>query len=143
MLSVGRGTPAPFECIGMPHGALGSFAFTPQPVAGAAPHPKHEGVTCFGQNLHRLGEEWMQSPSGFSWNAIPEYARMWPSAAAEEAFVTASSSLARLSGDESLEQVLIGELEMRDYVDSWLEGLRAFDALRQPYLLYPVQRLAP
>ena len=68
---------------------------------------------------------------------------MWRSAAPEEAFVTASSSLARLSGDESLEQVINGELEMSEFVEGWLEGLRAFDALRQPYLLYPVQRLAP
>ena len=143
VVSVGRGTPTPFECVGMPQGALGSFAFTPQPVPGAAPHPKHDGVTCFGQNLHGLGEEWLQSPSGFSWNALPEYARMWQNAVSEEPFISASSSLARLSGDESLEQVINGELEMSEFVEGWLEGLRAFDALRQPYLLYPVQRLAP
>ena len=144
VVSVGRGTPAPFECVGMPQqGTLGSFAFTPQPVPGVAPHPKHEGVTCFGQNLHELGEEWMQSPSGFSWNALPDYARMWLNAMPEEPFITTSSSLARLSGDESLGQVFNGELEMRDYVDSWLEELRAFEAMRRPYLLYPVQRLTP
>ena len=40
----------------------------------------------------------MQSPSGFSWNALPEYARMWQNAVPEEPFITASSSLARLSG---------------------------------------------
>ena len=85
----------------------------------------------------------MQSPSGFSWNALPEYARMWRNTVSEEPFITASSSLARLSGDESLEQVINGESEMSGFVASWLEGLRAFDALRQPYLLYPVQRLAP
>ena len=50
---------------------------------------------------------------------------------------------ARLSGDESLEQVINGELEMSEFVEGWLDGLRAFDELRQPYLLYPVQRLAP
>lgn len=142
VVSVGRGTPTPFECIGMPHGGLGSFAFTPQPVPGAAPHPKHEGIVCFGQNLHGQGEAWMQAPSSFSWNAIPDYARMWQAAAPDEAFVTASSSLARLSGDESLEQVIHGELEMSKFVEGWLDGLRAFNALRQPYLLYPVQRLA-
>ena len=84
----------------------------------------------------------MKAPSGFSWNAIPDYARMWQAAAPNEAFVTASSSLARLSGDESLEQVIHGELEMSKFVEGWLDGLRAFNALRQPYLLYPVQRLA-
>ena len=47
---------------------------------------------------------------------------------------------ARLSGDESLQQVINGELEQSEFVAGWLEGLRAFDALRQPYLLYPVQR---
>jgi hypothetical protein len=82
----------------------------------------------------------MQSPSGFSWNALTEYSRMWQNAVSEEPFITASSSLARLSGDESFEQVINGQLEMSEFVEGWLEGLRAFDALRQPYLLYPVQR---
>jgi hypothetical protein len=110
-------------------------------VPGAAPHPKHEGTTCFGQNLHGLGQTWMESPSSFSWNAIPEYARIWQSTLSEEPFITASSSLARLSGDESLEQVINGELEMSEFVEGWLDGLRAFEAMRRPYLLYPVQRL--
>ena len=143
VVSVGRGTPNPFECIGMPRGAFGSFAFTPQPVEGAAPHPKHEGTFCVGQNLHGLGQEWMSSPSSFSWNVIPDYAHMWESTVPEEAFITASSSLARLSGNLSLEQVLSGEMEMHDFVESWFPGLRAFEALRRPYLIYPVQRLTP
>ncbi|MAI22956.1 MAG: hypothetical protein CL828_02775 [Crocinitomicaceae bacterium] len=143
VVSVGRGTPNPFECIGMPKGALGSFAFTPQPVKGAAPHPKHEGTLCFGQNLHGLGQEWMSSPSSFSWNVIPDYAHMWESTVPEETFITTSSSLARLSGNLSLEQVLSGEMKMHDFVESWLPGLRAFEDLRRPYLIYPVQRLTP
>ena len=65
---------------------------------------------------------------------------MWQNAVSEEPFITESSSLARLSGDESFEQVINGQLEMSEFVEGWLEGLRAFDALRQPYLLYPVQR---
>ena len=140
VVSVGRGTPYPFECIGMPAGSLGSFGFTPHPVEGAAPHPKHDGVTCFGQNLHGLGEHWMGSPSGFDWSVIAEYAQMWQGAKPEDPFVTAPSSLARLTGDERMEAVVLGELPLRDYIDSWLDDLRAFEALRRPYLLYPVQR---
>ncbi|MBN31601.1 MAG: hypothetical protein CL845_06350 [Crocinitomicaceae bacterium] len=141
VVSVGRGTQTPFECIGMPKGIWGSYAFTPQPIEGAAPRPKHEGTLCFGQNLRGLGEAWMSAPSSFSWNYIPSYAKMWNGTNPGDAFITASNSLARLSGDRSLERVISGELEMRDFVESWLIDLRAFDVLRQPYLLYPVQRL--
>ena len=122
----------------MPHGALGSFAFTLSRYPVQRPTP-NTMADLLRSNLHGLGEEWMQSPSGFSWNAIPEYARMWQSTEPEEAFVTASA-LGSPQRAESLEQVINGELEQSEFVAGWLEGLRAFDALRQLYLLYPVQR---
>ena len=142
-VSVGRGTPHPFECIGMPNGSVGSFAFTPVPVAGAAPHPKHEGTTCSGQNLSELGGLWMTQAGGFDWTYVPEYARMWQSARPDTPFVTAASSLARLTGNKDMEQVIDGHLSMEAYIQSWLPDLIAFNKLRQPYLLYPVQRFVP
>lgn len=140
VVSIGRGTPAPFECVGMPSGSLGSFAFTPKPVPGAAPHPKHEGVTCFGQNLRGLGQNWMHSESGFDWSFVPEYARMWASAQPDVPFITAASSLARLTGNEDMKQVIEGQQALEGCIENWIPDLVEFNRLRQPYLLYPVQR---
>ena len=68
---------------------------------------------------------------------------MWQSARPDTPFVTAASSLARLTGNKDMEQVIDGHLSMEAYIQSWLPDLIAFNKLRQPYLLYPVQRFVP
>lgn len=50
LVSVGRGTDHPFEVIGHPDYALGSYKFTPQPNAGSK-YPPLEGKECFGQSF--------------------------------------------------------------------------------------------
>ena len=60
VVSVGRGTDAPFEQLGHPEVALGEHVFTPRPIPGAAPHPKHEGAQCQGQKLTSLALVWRE-----------------------------------------------------------------------------------
>lgn len=50
VVSVGRGTDHPFEVIGHPDYALGSYKFTPQPNAGSK-YPPMEGKECFGESF--------------------------------------------------------------------------------------------
>jgi len=140
-VSVGRGTATPFEVIGMPAGSMGSYTFTPQPVPGAAPNPKHNGMLCYGQNLHALGAEWTRSNTGFDWSWIVEYAHAWQAGtSSEEPFIKSPSFLDKLVGNTGLQSVIKGELSYAAYVSDWLIGLREFEHKRAPYLLYPVQR---
>lgn len=140
VVSVGRGTPAPFECIGMPSPNFGSFMFTPVPIEGAAPHPKHEGVVCTGQNLHSLGHEWTTSNGGFDWSFLPAYCDQWKLHQPDEPFITAPDFLNKLAGHEALQHALNESSDFERYVSTWLADLRSFEAQRAPYLLYPVQR---
>ncbi|MCP4277730.1 MAG: DUF1343 domain-containing protein, partial [Gammaproteobacteria bacterium] len=50
-ISVGRGTPWPFQVIGHPDVALGEFAFTPVSMPESAPNPKHQDMPLQGLNL--------------------------------------------------------------------------------------------
>ena len=155
VVSVGRGTSTPFEVIGMPSGSLGSFVFTPQPVVGASPNPKHKGTPCYGQNLRELGEEWTRTNVGFDWSMVADYGDQWRVSqqlqaerfleeqtgnSSKDPFVKSPSFFDKLVGNDGLRAVINGQLSYDEYVAGWLVELREFDQRRTPYLLYPVQR---
>ncbi|HEY8399691.1 MAG TPA: DUF1343 domain-containing protein, partial [Cytophagaceae bacterium] len=67
-LSVGRGTEFPFQVVGHPNKAYGTFQFTPKSIPGMAKSPLHENKVCYGIDLRSLsGEE-----SGFQLKYIME-----------------------------------------------------------------------
>ena len=138
--SIGRGTPHPFECVGFPGMPDGSFSFTPEPIAGAAPHPKHEGVACVGHNLTGLAEEWIQGNHGYDLSWIADYSKYWDESHPGEPFIQTASSFGRLAGTDSLLRAFQTGNFQSDYPPSWLEDLQAFHKTRLPYLLYPLQR---
>jgi len=143
--SIGRGTPHPFECVGLPQFdgviSMGSFAFTPEPVPNAAPHPKHEGLNCVGQNLKGLGTHWTTSEVGFDWSFVYEYSNDWKKSKSDVAFVESPNFLAKLTGNEEMYQVIQGKMTYNDMVAGWIEELHEFEVSRTPYLLYPMQRI--
>ena len=59
VVSVGRGTDRPFQCIGYPGCPLGTFAFTPRSVPGAR-NPPYKDEACTGMDLLKMfdGEKW-------------------------------------------------------------------------------------
>ena len=85
VVSVGRGTAKPFEWLGHPSLDFGDTTFTPVPVPGAAPHPKHEGKLCTGQHLEALAEGWRAASSdkaahqtpGFSLAPLQDWTDAW------------------------------------------------------------------
>ena len=56
VLSMGRGTDAPFEIYGHPDLKGYDFTFTPMPNAGSA-NPPHKGKLCYGEDLRALSNE--------------------------------------------------------------------------------------
>ena len=140
VVSVGRGTSTPFECIGWPGNQIGSFAFTPESDRVAAPNPKHQGELCIGQNLTGLAQVWMEESHGFDWQLIHQYAREFQRIHPSKSFVEAPSSLARLTGSEEFFEVLSSSQYPTSYPISWIAALVEFDKKRRPYLLYPMQR---
>jgi uncharacterized protein YbbC (DUF1343 family) len=139
LASIGRGTPLPFQCMGMPATNFGDFSFTPVVTPGAAPHPKHQDVRCTGRDLRSLGDQWTESPSGFDWRLVWECRQIWKPAVDQE-FISSPSFLAKLTGDESLAQALNEEEWPVELTAKWMDGLIDFHAQREAYLLYPLLR---
>lgn len=127
-VSVGRGTPHPFEVFGLPDSLFGTFRFTPQPMNGAT-DPLYKGKTCYGQDLRKA-----KAPKQLeiSW-LIEAYKRCSPSEKVK--FFTPFFN--KLAGTKNLaEQIKVGMTE-EAIRQTWVADLEAFKSIRKKYLLYP------
>jgi len=130
VVSVGRGTDKPFQCIGYPGNPVGTFRFTPTPTPGAK-EPPYKGRECAGIDLFAYGafQSRMERRINLQW-LIGLY---------QEAPVKASyfnSFFDKLAGGKDLrERILRGESE-ETIRASWQPGLEAFKKVRGKYLLY-------
>ena len=131
-LSVGRGTPYPFQLFGHPSLPDSLYSFTPQAMPGAT-HPKLEGQRCYGflvatdaARARRLAGRRIQ----LSW--VREAYRLFPDK--DKFFI---SYFNKLSGTATLQaQIRAGWSEAR-IRESWQPALERFRRIRRRYLLYP------
>ena len=146
VVSVGRGTDAPFEQLGHPEVALGEDAFTPRPIPGAAPHPKHEGRLCQGQRLTSLATTWRESADkhrgmavpGFSLEPLWEWANAWRQAHGSlDGFITSASFFDKLAGTDAIRLSLEANEPLATLEQAWRKDHLAFHEAAQPYFLYP------
>ena len=146
VVSVGRGTDAPFEQLGHPEVALGEDAFTPRPIPGAAPHPKHEGRLCQGQRLTSLATTWRESADkhrgmavpGFSLEPLWAWANAWRQAHGSlDGFITSASFFDKLAGTDAIRLSLEANEPLAILEQAWRKDHLAFHEAAQPYFLYP------
>ena len=127
-VSVGRGTPLPFQLIGHPVVALGDESID---VAAnqAAPSPKHNN-TALKTSL------FVDAPfSGIDVEILlSAYAQFKEKGIT---FFTRPDFFDKLAGTDSLRQAIIAGKTSKQIQASWAEGLATFKQLRAPYLLYP------
>ena len=126
-VSVGRGTPFPFQVIGHPQVTLGTFEFTPVSGAGAA-KPKWQdtalqGIDLRQSSIHGLDLTLLVS----TYQAIT--AKRLP-------FFTSESFFDKLAGTDKLRKALVAGQSAGQIEASWQQGEARFMQQRQPYLLY-------
>ena len=133
VVSVGRGTPTPFEVVGHPEGNLGSDTFTPVPVAGAAPHPKHEGLLCQGQRFYAT-----HGLPGFDLGILWAWADWWREAHAGnlDGFITSPSFFDKLAGTDQLRMALEHGETLESVEATWRQDHLDFFEAAQSYFLY-------
>ncbi len=131
IVSVGRGTEKPFQCIGYPNCPLGRFAFTPRSMPGAK-EPPYEDVPCTGLDLQEYGEfrSRLQQRIDLKWliemySVAPDKAKFF------------IPFFDKLAGNSDLRQQIIAGVGEDAIHASWAEGLAAFSTVRSKYLLYP------
>lgn len=142
VVSVGRGTPSPFQCIGTPDPVTGEFEFVPVPIPGVAPTPLHQGVRCYGEDLHAVGGAWTRAARGFDLGYLFAYRDLWECLGdtARPRYVTSTSFFDRLAGTNRLRIALESGGACDELTAGWTSELWAFAERRARYLLYPVQR---
>lgn len=142
VISLGRGTPFPFQVIGYPDPSftepvgvevqvVDTISFVPEDIPGVATNPKHEGELCYGLDLRdeeRLARFSLEHLMNFHKRAIDL------DISNEEFFREDFFDL--LAGTSKLREQLISGVDETVIRRSWTDDLDAYKAMRTKYLLY-------
>lgn len=130
IMSVGRGTNAPFQLVGHPKLADGYVDFTPKSMPGAK-HPKLEGVLCKGYDVRDNGIDYIVEKKGIG---LPCLIKAYANMLEKDDYFTSSFNL--LAGNSELKEQIKFRMHADEIRDSWAEELENFKQIRKKYLLY-------
>jgi len=130
VVSVGRGTDRPFQCIGYPGYNVGQYHFTPESSPGAT-NPPYKGKECVGIDLQAYGgfQSRMEKRIRLHW-----LIGFYREAADKPSFF--NSFFDKLVGGSDLRERIVRGEDEDTIRASWQPGLQAFMKVRQKYLLY-------
>lgn len=127
VISVGRGTPMPFQILGNPELKEMTFTFTPVPIKGVSIEPPLKGKLCNGLDLRSV------TPARkVDLHYLLILYQKYPD---KEKFFTAYFD--KLAGTTQLKQQIKDGLTEAQIRASWQPGLDEFKTKRSKYLLYP------
>ncbi|MGD0343188.1 MAG: DUF1343 domain-containing protein [Bacteroidales bacterium] len=129
-ISLGRGTPFPFQVFGSPLLPDKGFSFIPESVPGAK-NPPLEGLKCYGKDLHNALNEKLV-PTGKIY--LEWLIEAWHDYPQKDKFFTAYFDV--LAGGPVLREQIIKGMTADQIRESWKEGLDKFSTIRAKYLLY-------
>lgn len=133
IVSLGRGTPAPFQILGHPDYPECSFSFTPQ-QGFAARNPPLEGKICWGVDLRNKNLDSLRRRNSLDMSYLLNFYHCLPQT---KDFFLANRFFDLLAGNKTLrEQILAGYSEA-DIRASWTYDLDIYKEIRKKYLLYP------
>lgn len=125
-MSIGRGTPFPFQVIGYPDTTFGNFSFTPASMPGMATHPKYEDQKCYGLDLRNI-----EMANGLNLQYVIDFYNKWHG---KKGFFTPYFDT--LAGTDKLRKQIETGLSWAEIIQSWQPALNSFRKLRKKYLLY-------
>lgn len=133
VVSVGRGTPYPFEVFGHPDLTTGDFTFTPQPVQGAK-NPKLNGKICRGYDLRNLDAQFALETRKLYLTWLKTAFEHYDGA---EPFFLKNNFFNLLAGNDQLQQQIKNTVPLKEIEKSWQADLSQYMQMRKKYLLYP------
>lgn len=129
VLSMGRGTEAPFEIFGHPEMKGCDFSFTPMPNAGSK-NPPHNGVKCYGVDLRGLSDEEIWAEGINIGYVVDAYHNL---AMGDEFF---KPMFEKLIGVKWVREMIMEGATAEEIEARWTADVEAFKQLRKRYLLY-------
>ncbi len=129
VVSMGRGTDAPFEIYGHPEMKNREFEFTPEPNAGSKT-PPHSGKRCYGVDLRKVADEdiWRE---GVNLEYIIDAYR---DLNIGDKFFT--PMFEKLIGVGYVREMIKEGRTAKEIEAQWQEELERYRALRKRYLIY-------
>src|SRR6187551_3620662 len=127
VISLGRGTPFPFQVLGNPELKNMPFQFTPQTIKGVAVNPPHENKICYGIDLRNAPME-----RKINLKYLFEMYKAYPD---KEKFFLPYFDI--LAGTATLKQQIKDGLSEEQIRKTWKKDLTTYGEMRKKYLLYP------
>ncbi len=135
VMSLGRGTPYPFQIVGYPDPTFktvvpstDTITFVPENIPGIAMNPPQEGKQCYGSDFRhtdRLGQ--------ISLNHLIAFYKTSQKAGIPEFF---NNFFDKLAGTKQLKKQITANTSEAGIRASWAEDLRKYKSMRKEYLLY-------
>lgn len=130
VVSVGRGTPTPFELVGFPGFEEGNYKFTPKPGKGSK-HPLYEGKECRGFDLKGFGESYIRdAKTVYLFWLLNTYK------AAKDKNVFFTKTFDQHAGSDKLRKAILAGKSEEEIRKSWKPDLEKYGKIRVKYLLY-------
>ncbi|QCR22931.1 exo-beta-N-acetylmuramidase NamZ domain-containing protein [Pontibacter sp. SGAir0037] len=127
-VSLGRGTPTPFQVIGSPYYKDKSFSFTPVPLPGAQ-DPPLKNQKCYGLDL--------TSPAKARPFTLAYILDFYKNSTNQDKFFINNNFFEKLVGTNELRQQIKAGKTEAEIKASWEPALTNYKQLRKQYLLYP------
>ncbi|MCG7534669.1 DUF1343 domain-containing protein [Pseudoalteromonas sp. OOF1S-7] len=127
-VSVGRGSDFPFQVFGHDRVRLGTFAFSPRSIPGAAMHPKLQGKTVYGKDLRHSGQRGLS----LDWLVQTQSAFVQQ----QQVMINSPDFFDKLAGADVIRLALAQGLKAHQIEAIWQQEVQAFKTRRLPYLLY-------
>ena len=128
-VSIGRGTPFPFQVIGHDNVTIGDFNFTPVSMPGAASKPKFMNIKLQGEDLRQV----------VSYGLDLRFILRWYKVFEEQGaiFFNSPKFMDKLAGTDKLRKAIMAGKSAEQIKLSWQAAIIDFKQKRKPYLLYP------
>jgi len=132
-VSVGRGTPWPFQVLGYPNESMGTFSFKPNAISGSWSELNHAGQSLFGQNIAEEIDSITIKPGIdlsylLNWNKLFDNQQL--------TLITRPSFMDKLSGNIEFKNMVNRNMSAEKIKSSWDIGLIEYQQIRKKYLLY-------
>jgi uncharacterized protein YbbC (DUF1343 family) len=127
-VSIGRGTPFPFQVIGHDKVINGDFTFTPVSIPGAASKPKLMNIRLHGEDLRLVDSQGLNL----------RFILLWYKAFSDRGvtFFNSPKFMDKLAGTDQLRKAIMKGQSAKQIKLSWQAGILTFKKERKPYLLY-------
>ena len=132
-ISVGRGTPTPFQIFGSPNLTVGDYYFTPEPIKGVSENPPQKGKQCRGFDLTSLAQTNLNTTNSFN---ISYLINAYHHFSKDMKFFTIPDFFDKLAGNTTLRWQIINGRTEEEIRASWQPELEKFMKTRNKYLIY-------